>query len=435
MLESFHIMKDNLDLLCEIIQQNQQNPISKRIDQEIMRLTKRLKSISNFLETHENLASYFKVGTAFEQHTEKLNQHSELIQKKIAEITDEIISAKDSEEKNESSISESEIKNLENEINFVCDKFETTFKESQVQIQESEKSTSIDNYSDLKISNENLFYLESVPNCHHWRNTVLRQDNLSPKFFKRISEEIKLLRSSLPDGIFVAGFQDRIDLYSIMIFGPKSTPYQDGVFLFDVELPCNYPDSPPNVYYISYCSDRINPNLYENGKVCVSLLGTWTGKGTEVWSANSNLLQLIVSIQGLILVDEPYYNEAGYTKQRGTATGNENSCLYNEMVVIKLVQSMTKLFKNPPETFKERIINHLVSVSDKFIKRHENYLAIAEFCNSNFIQTSEQLYNFKQLPESFVPLPEFPLLPPSHGFCLSLRKALTNFTQVIHHSK
>jgi hypothetical protein len=29
------------------------------------------------------------------------------------------------------------------------------------------------------------------------------------------------------------------------------------------------------------------------------------------------LLQVIVSIQGLILVDEPYYNEAGYEKQRG----------------------------------------------------------------------------------------------------------------------
>lgn len=42
------------------------------------------------------------------------------------------------------------------------------------------------------------------------------------------------------------------------------------------------------------------------------------GKGTEVWGPNSTLLQLIVSIQGLILVSEPYYNEAGYEKQTDT---------------------------------------------------------------------------------------------------------------------
>lgn len=42
------------------------------------------------------------------------------------------------------------------------------------------------------------------------------------------------------------------------------------------------------------------------------------GKGTEVWGPESTLLQLIVSIQGLILVAEPYYNEAGYEKQTDT---------------------------------------------------------------------------------------------------------------------
>ena len=44
---------------------------------------------------------------------------------------------------------------------------------------------------------------------------------------------------------------------------------------------------------------RINPNLYEDGTVCLSLLGTWSGKeDSEEWNVNSNLLQLVVSIQG-----------------------------------------------------------------------------------------------------------------------------------------
>ena len=47
-------------------------------------------------------------------------------------------------------------------------------------------------------------------------------------------------------------------------------------------------------------------NLYEEGKVCLSILGTWTGDKHEVWSASrSSLLQAFVSIQGLVLVKEP----------------------------------------------------------------------------------------------------------------------------------
>lgn len=84
----------------------------------------------------------------------------------------------------------------------------------------------------------------------------------------------------------------------MMIRGPEKTPYEDGIFFFDIQLPSNYPTSPPLVHYVSFCTDRLNPNLYEEGKVCVSLLGTWSGKGTEVWTSNSSILQLLVSIQG-----------------------------------------------------------------------------------------------------------------------------------------
>lgn len=68
------------------------------------------------------------------------------------------------------------------------------------------------------------------------------------------------------------------DLYSVLIKGPKRTPYEDGLFFFDFQFPADYPKVPPLCHYISYCSDRLNPNLYEGGKVCVSLLGTWGGK-------------------------------------------------------------------------------------------------------------------------------------------------------------
>lgn len=49
---------------------------------------------------------------------------------------------------------------------------------------------------------------------------------------------------------------------------------------------------------------------------------------------------------GLILVAEPYYNEAGYERQKGTQQGRENSRMYNEMVVLKLVQVIILKFSH-----------------------------------------------------------------------------------------
>lgn len=164
---------------------------------------------------------------------------------------------------------------------------------------------------------ENFQILQNVPNTHKYHLTVFQPNN-THAFFKAVQKEHRLLISSLPPGVWVRSFEDRIDLMSVMIEGPRYTPYECGLFVFDIQLGPDFPISPPSCTYISYCSDRLNPNLYEDGKVCVSLLGTWSGRGSEVWCPNSStLLQVIVSIQGLILVDEPYYNEAGYEKQRG----------------------------------------------------------------------------------------------------------------------
>ncbi len=64
--------------------------------------------------------------------------------------------------------------------------------------------------------------------------------------------------------------------------------------------------------------ERLNPNLYACGKVCLSLLGTWPGGGkAEKWvAATSSMLQLLVSIQSLIFVDQPFFNEPGYERNR-----------------------------------------------------------------------------------------------------------------------
>lgn len=95
---------------------------------------------------------------------------------------------------------------------------------------------------------------------------------------------------------------------------------------------------------------RLNPNLYESGKVCLSLLNTWTGTGTEVWDPESStILQVLLSLQALVLNDKPYFNEAGYDKQMGRAEGVKNSITYNENAFLLSCKSMLYILRKPPK--------------------------------------------------------------------------------------
>jgi len=164
---------------------------------------------------------------------------------------------------------------------------------------------------------ENCFQvLPNAPAAHNFISNLITPANKA-QYQRAVQREYLMLKSSLPNGVVVRAYEDRMDLMSVMMVGPKRTPYQNALFFFDFQFGRDYPKSPPVCHYISYCTDRLNPNLYEGGRVCVSLLGTWMGRDNEVWSPSSTMLQVLVSIQGLILVDEPYYNEAGYEKQRG----------------------------------------------------------------------------------------------------------------------
>ncbi|XP_077426111.1 ubiquitin-conjugating enzyme E2O isoform X2 [Vanacampus margaritifer] len=225
--------------------------------------------------------------------------------------------------------------------------------------------------------------LDWAPETHSFHKMEF-QPAEAKKFFSTVRKEMALLATSLPDGIMVKTFEDRMDLFSALIKGPNRTPYEDGLFLFDIQLPNIYPALPPLFRYLSQCSGRLNPNLYNNGKVCVSLLGTWIGRGTERWTSKSSLLQVLISIQGLILVNEPYYNEAGFDSDRGLQEGYENSRCYNEMALIKMVQSMTQLLQNPVEVFKQEIREHFVTNGWRLVHRLEVWLELHDAAERDY---------------------------------------------------
>ncbi|KAI9792941.1 MAG: hypothetical protein M1816_001263 [Peltula sp. TS41687] len=129
-----------------------------------------------------------------------------------------------------------------------------------------------------------------------------------------LMKEMASMSTSLPEGIFVKASSETPGLMKCLIVGPDDTPYEGGLFEFDIGAGLDYPDRPPAVFFRGTHSGfaDMNPNLHRDGKVCLSLLGTFAGPPESKWqSRKSTILSVLVSIQGMILNAEPWRNEPG----------------------------------------------------------------------------------------------------------------------------
>ncbi|XP_062534016.1 baculoviral IAP repeat-containing protein 6 isoform X2 [Armigeres subalbatus] len=219
---------------------------------------------------------------------------------------------------------------------------------------------------------------------HHFETNVrMAGDRGHPGRVKRLAQETVTLSTSLPlsysSSVFVRCDTDRLDIMKVLITGPAETPYANGCFEFDVYFPPDYPNSPMmiNLETTGRNTVRFNPNLYNDGKVCLSVLNTWHGRPEEKWNAHtSSFLQVLVSIQSLILVPEPYFNEPGFERSRGTPTGTHSSREYNSNIYQACVRyAMLEQLKNPCPCFKEVIHTHFWLKRNEICAQIEDWIA------------------------------------------------------------
>ncbi|KAI9659225.1 MAG: hypothetical protein M1831_003807 [Alyxoria varia] len=171
---------------------------------------------------------------------------------------------------------------------------------------------------------------------------------------RRIQKEYDVLQSSLPEGIFVRTWESSLDLMRVLILGPLDTPYEYAPFIIDLYLDDSFPTRPPKAHFHSWTdgSGPVNPNLYEDGKICLSLLGTWPGTAqTESWSPRSTVLQVLVSLVGLVLVKEPFYNEAGFESRIGMEASHVPSQVYSERTFLRSRGFLIHAMRNPVRGF------------------------------------------------------------------------------------
>lgn len=213
----------------------------------------------------------------------------------------------------------------------------TTVIETKSDISETIKSSDAETY--IKTMTDLKFDTASVmgPN-YYWKEYITKDKGIKVTYQKRMIQEFTTLQQSLPvhyeASIFTRADPENISAIRALMIGPKDTPYEGGCFIFDIYIPTNYPTNPPAVWYITHGGKRFNPNLYDSGKVCLSLIGTWNGdKGAESWNPKtSTLFQVLVSIQSQILTENPYFNEPGQEVHNGTPTGKIFNDIYNNNI-------------------------------------------------------------------------------------------------------
>ncbi len=83
------------------------------------------------------------------------------------------------------------------------------------------------------------------------------------KEFKDINENGELPFTSGLEG------DENIFHWIVMIEGPESTIYEGGLFQAKLDFPANYPNMPPKMVFLT---KMWHPNIYKNGKVCISIL-------------------------------------------------------------------------------------------------------------------------------------------------------------------
>eukprot|EP00743_Colponemidia_sp_Colp-15_P003750 GILK01004046.1.p1 GENE.GILK01004046.1~~GILK01004046.1.p1 ORF type:complete len:1912 (-),score=378.64 GILK01004046.1:123-5405(-) len=228
---------------------------------------------------------------------------------------------------------------------------------------------------------------------HHYEGYISSSSSTPPHSkMIRLAQELADISTGLPlahtNSIFLRVDQNRVDVMKAVIMGASGTPYGDGAFEFDIFCDDSYPQTSPkvNLETTGGGTIRFNPNLYNCGKVCLSLLGTWRGQASENWDPKiSTLLQVLCSIQALIMSEDVYFNEPGFEHEAGTDEGEHKNAAYANIVRYGNVKfAMVEQLRNPSPGFEEAIRRHFYVKRKEILKQVEVWLAEAKTTKASY---------------------------------------------------
>lgn len=207
---------------------------------------------------------------------------------------------------------------------------------------------------------------------------------MSNKLSRIILDKKRLLLNPLTEqNIFIIHDEENINISRALIIGPEDTPYEDGFYLFEFLFPSNYPFQPFKVkFFTNNGITRMHPNFYACGKVCVSIIGTWTGPG---WTSCQTLESVLVTFQSLF-IKNPLHQEPGFENNFTSKNSNYNNIIHHENINIGII----KMYNNIPKGFEG-----FKPIMEEYLL--QNKKRILNKCKSNIIKeiSSPSIWNFK----------------------------------------
>lgn len=248
------------------------------------------------------------------------------------------------------------------------------------------KSSYFQAMKDLRYSSCDLGPNFALPNTEH--------EEMGVSDTARLNREIRNFFKDSPcesaAAIFVAMDPARMHLMRALISGPEDTPYAHGLYLFDVGLRASYPATPPFVRIATTGDNKVrfNPNLYNDGYVCLSIINTWESSPEEMWNgATSTLLQVFLSIQSLVMDNEVLHKEPGYETYSRDDPGNLAYCAVVKYNNVKY--AMRKIIQNPPEEFREVVWRHFsikrLEIESTLEKWLQEAATLTDFTNIDYL--------------------------------------------------
>jgi ubiquitin-protein ligase len=210
--------------------------------------------------------------------------------------------------------------------------------------------------------------------------------SLSSKAVKRIQSDITNINGDdyKQQGIYYIHNEADISKGTALLIGRPDTPYMGGFYFFSVEFPNDYPFTPPAMHTLTQDGvTRFNPNMYREGKVCLSLINTW--HVGDKWSSTQTLGTVLLSILSSVLLENPMQNEPGWEDKNDT----EQAQIYKRMILHANLQSaFLNMIRTPPlfaipffDTMYDSFINNKYKMIDLAISMidYDNKTEIMDF--------------------------------------------------------
>ncbi|KAL3579182.1 hypothetical protein D5086_020686 [Populus alba] len=171
-----------------------------------------------------------------------------------------------------------------------------------------------------------------------------------------LQKQLRDLCKNPVDG-FSAGLVDETDMFewSVSIIGPPDTLYDGGFFNAIMSFPKNYPNSPPTV---RFTSEMWHPNVYPDGKVCISILHppgddpNGYELATERWSPVHTVESIVLSI--ISMLSSP--NDESPANVDAALKSNKESMAASQASLL-LQKQLRDLCKNPVDGFSAGLID------------------------------------------------------------------------------